>query len=858
MTTAENAVMTPGCEKTVEGTTFRCTQRFSNGILEATFVQSRFIKLQRRLKVTFMVGAIFCCVLCGKSLMDLKQDTDDEAQVLIMVNLIGQLVVVTMLMGAAVLSKALSNSRMLEQLTICVALLSMGIMALSDPLLVAVVCGYPEAAYDSLRYNTESFSESNILLRIITALTTIHLVIPIRTCLIWSMEIFSLLLYAAILLKGIKALHPMSIAIHLVMMVIIDSALFFGKRESEALERKDFIRAMEGPSSRSGTTQSNSDPRQSEKNEVTLQDTSSAGKVFDDLRHTRKMEKMDVRDHLRKVAAVGARERWLVDIKDIQVCTQNIMGVGSFGIVVGGRRQDTPVALKVPRQPLRTQKYTFTDIGNELRVLRHLHHPNIVAFYGASVDEKACDLILVLELVSGHRLDNYMSGRIDFSNKMDSSGGSRIGPPCVVPTVDRYLLLLGVARALQYLHSQQPKIVHGDVKSSNILVEILCGHPRPKLLDFGLARILTRKAKPLGGTLNWMAPEVILHRHRLPTVSADVFSFGRLAFFIATGQRPLHGMTRKMIIDAASSKTIPGMSWPDELDALGALCKNLARGCLYYTPLARPTIMRVLRNLVNWPMLLSLPETDMDVLQDALGLGCDSTSKGTWHEEVKEVRTFVENQLKNVRGKDVEIQSAAESPGRKNIDIEQGFEAQDLEEPTPRDKRRGSKQRLGTKEDNEDDEDEEEDNDEDEDEESNGNGKTSAPPVHPHLNPTPSASLALSVMSTMMTWNFPRPRTACCNYHAALEIMEQVTDKLKAGNCTARFASHQQQLQCSQCGILEAIDEDAPQRHRGDCFLCGYVFNSPNGLNSEDNSQCFHSRQLAELSQEIEESVGVG
>jgi len=269
-----------------------------------------------------MVGAIFCCVLCGKSLMDLKQDTDDEAQVLIMVNLIGQLVVVTMLMGAAVLSKALSNSRTLERLTICVVLLSMGIMGLSDPLLVTVACGYPEAAYDSLRHNSESFSESGMLLRIITALTTIHLVIPIRTCWIWPLGIFSLLLYAAILLKGIKALHPMSIAIHLVMMVIIDSALYFGKRESEALERKEFIRAMEGASSRSGTSQSNSDPKQSEKNEglppeVTLQDTSSAGKVFDDLRHTRKMEKMDVRDHLRKVAAVGARERWLVDIKDI-------------------------------------------------------------------------------------------------------------------------------------------------------------------------------------------------------------------------------------------------------------------------------------------------------------------------------------------------------------------------------------------------------------------------------------------------------------------------------------------------------------------------------------------------------------
>eukprot|EP00974_Lingulodinium_polyedra_P113246 10962139-Lingulodinium_polyedra.AAC.1 len=59
-----------------------------------------------------------------------------------------------------------------------------------------------------------------------------------------------------------------------------------------------------------------------------------------------------------------------------------------------------------------------------------------------------------------------------------------------------------------YLHSQCPRIVHGDLKGANVLVtgsgEGVC----PKLLDFGLARVLTRNARPLGGALDWIAPEV--------------------------------------------------------------------------------------------------------------------------------------------------------------------------------------------------------------------------------------------------------------------------------------------------------------------------------------------------------------
>jgi len=205
----------------------------------------------------------------------------------------------------------------------------------------------------------------------------------------------------------------------------------------------------------------------------------------------------------------------------------------------------TPAAIKTPRLTSNDSRYSYLrELSNELRILRMLHHPNIVMLQGACIDIPAQEIALVLEMVRGEPLNNFITNK-------------QIEPS----DLDRYSILVGVSRALCYLHANKPKIVHADLKDSNIIVTNVNGFPIPKLLDFGLSRLLTKHAKPIGGSLEFMAPEVARNRSP-PTCAADVFSFGRLAYFVVTGTRPCQGKSRQDLIDMLRDKQLPELIWP--------------------------------------------------------------------------------------------------------------------------------------------------------------------------------------------------------------------------------------------------------------------------------------------------------
>ncbi|MBA0677525.1 hypothetical protein Goari_018929, partial [Gossypium aridum] len=100
----------------------------------------------------------------------------------------------------------------------------------------------------------------------------------------------------------------------------------------------------------------------------------------------------------------------------------------------------------------------------------------------------------------------------------------------------RAAICLGTASGIAFLHYEAvPRIVHRDIKASNILLD---GDFHPKIGDFGLAKLfpdnVTHLSTRVAGTVGYLAPEYALLGQL--TKKADVYSFGVLILEIVSGK----------------------------------------------------------------------------------------------------------------------------------------------------------------------------------------------------------------------------------------------------------------------------------------------------------------------------------
>jgi hypothetical protein len=159
-----------------------------------------------------------------------------------------------------------------------------------------------------------------------------------------------------------------------------------------------------------------------------------------------------------------------------------------------------PVAVKVFRSG--TDVDTEQDVHAEAVILARLNHPGLVTVYDAGQHDGR--VYLVLQLIEGTTLrDRIAQGPLSF----------------------QATAALGADLSRALAHAHEAKIVHRDVKPSNILLDATC---RPHLTDFGISRLLdatTRTAtEPLTGTAAYLSPEQILGKPvGLP---ADVYALG--------------------------------------------------------------------------------------------------------------------------------------------------------------------------------------------------------------------------------------------------------------------------------------------------------------------------------------------
>ncbi|XP_072951390.1 cysteine-rich receptor-like protein kinase 6 isoform X2 [Typha angustifolia] len=213
-------------------------------------------------------------------------------------------------------------------------------------------------------------------------------------------------------------------------------------------------------------------------------------------------------------------ESLLLDLSTLRAATDdfaevNKLGEGGFGAVY---KDGQEIAVK------RLSKSSGQGVGelkNELMLVAKLQHKNLVRLLGVCLEEQ--EKLLVYEFVPNRSLDTIL---FDDDRRHELDWGKR------------YKIINGVARGLLYLHEDsQVKIVHRDLKASNILLD---ADMSPKISDFGLARLFGGDqtqgiTSRVVGTFGYMAPEYAMLGHI--SIKSDVFSFGVLVLEILTGRR---------------------------------------------------------------------------------------------------------------------------------------------------------------------------------------------------------------------------------------------------------------------------------------------------------------------------------
>lgn len=240
------------------------------------------------------------------------------------------------------------------------------------------------------------------------------------------------------------------------------------------------------------------------------------------------------------------------------------IGSGGMGTVYRAhdKHLDREVALKVLPPALQEDEAALERFKREARALAHLNHPRVAAVYDAQAEGGFPHL--VMELVDGENLESYLKKRR------------------VLGTAETVRIGIDVAEALAHIHEH--RIVHRDVKTSNIIMEPTRG---AVVADFGIAleASLPRLSQGALGTPEYMSPEQAEGREL--DGRSDLYSLGVVLFECLTGRPPFRrdGDSLASLMELVGRVTTEPVLPLARLcpDVPGALCDAVMR-CLEKDP----------------------------------------------------------------------------------------------------------------------------------------------------------------------------------------------------------------------------------------------------------------------------------
>ncbi|WP_306866151.1 serine/threonine-protein kinase [Streptosporangium brasiliense] len=246
------------------------------------------------------------------------------------------------------------------------------------------------------------------------------------------------------------------------------------------------------------------------------------------------------------------------------------LGRGGMGTVyLGESPEGQQVAIKVINSEYSQHEQFRMRFRREADAAQRVRR-----FCTAAVIEAALDgdqLYVVTEYVAGPNLEDAVQ-----------SGGPLRGS-----SLDA--LAVGVATALTAIHGAG--VVHRDLKPSNVLLSPV----GPRVIDFGIARALDTLSGITGtgeivGTPRYMAPEVL--RGEPVSPACDVFSWGCLMAFAASGQAPFGG-------EAVAAVVYQVLNTEPSLEGMDPALRELVTYAIAKDPRNRPTSQQVLDHLVG-------------------------------------------------------------------------------------------------------------------------------------------------------------------------------------------------------------------------------------------------------------------
>ncbi|KAI7986460.1 LRR receptor-like serine/threonine-protein kinase FEI 1 [Camellia lanceoleosa] len=199
---------------------------------------------------------------------------------------------------------------------------------------------------------------------------------------------------------------------------------------------------------------------------------------------------------------------------------EDVVGCGGFGTVY--RMVMNDCGTFAVKRIDRSREGSDQVFERELEILGSIKHINLVNLRGY------CRLpstkLLIYDYLAMGSLDDLLHD--DGEGKQSLNWNARLR------------IAFGSARGLAYLHHDCcPRIVHRDIKSSNILLD---ENLEPHVSDFGLAKLLVDEdahvTTVVAGTFGYLAPEYL--QSGRATEKSDVYSFGVLLLELVTGKRP--------------------------------------------------------------------------------------------------------------------------------------------------------------------------------------------------------------------------------------------------------------------------------------------------------------------------------